>query len=243
MSWSDLPLIAAIFVLAGTVKGVTGLGLPTVAMGLLGLTMPPAQAAALIAVPSLVTNVWQMAGGPSLVPLLRRLWPMQAGVCIGMLAGGGLLAAGDADLATAALGLALAAYAAIGLSPFRLPVISAGTEAWLGPVAGAVTGLITSVTGVFVIPAVPYLQALRLDRDELIQALGLSFTVSTLALSASLLGIGVLDGRTAAGSLLALAGMAAGQWLRRTVSPETFRRCFFLGLLVLGLHLAARGLA
>ncbi|HMU49792.1 MAG TPA: sulfite exporter TauE/SafE family protein [Geminicoccaceae bacterium] len=243
MSWSDLPLIAAIFVLAGTVKGVTGLGLPTVAMGLLGLTMPPAQAAALIAVPSLVTNVWQMAGGPSLVPLLRRLWPMQAGVCIGTLAGGGLLAAGDADLATAALGLALAAYAAIGLSPFRLPVISAGTEAWLGPVAGAVTGLITSVTGVFVIPAVPYLQALRLDRDELIQALGLSFTVSTLALSASLLGIGVLDGRTAAGSLLALAGMAAGQWLRRTVSPETFRRCFFLGLLVLGLHLAARGLA
>lgn len=247
MSWCNLPLVVAIFVLAGMVKGVTGLGLPTVAMGLLGLAMPPAEAAALIAIPSLVTNVWQMAGGPSLGPLLRRLWPMQAGICLGTLAGGGLLAAGEGDPATAALGLALATYAAIGLSPFRLPVISAGTEAWLGPAAGAITGLVTAVTGVFVIPAVPYLQALRLDREELVQALGLSFTVSTLALSVSLLGAGVLDGRTASSSLLALlpalAGISAGQWLRRTVSPETFRRCFFLGLLLLGLYLAARGLA
>jgi uncharacterized membrane protein YfcA len=35
-----------IFIAAGLVKGVTGMGLPTVAMGLLGLLMPPPAAAA-----------------------------------------------------------------------------------------------------------------------------------------------------------------------------------------------------
>ena len=60
------------FLIAGFVKGVIGLGLPTVAIGLLGLVMPPAEAAALLVVPSLVTNVWQLAAGPSFTALLRR---------------------------------------------------------------------------------------------------------------------------------------------------------------------------
>ncbi|MGZ8197008.1 MAG: sulfite exporter TauE/SafE family protein, partial [Burkholderiales bacterium] len=50
--------IAATFGLAGMVKGVIGMGLPIVAMGLLVLFMPPAQAAAVLVVPSLVTNIW-----------------------------------------------------------------------------------------------------------------------------------------------------------------------------------------
>ena len=75
-----LAAITAIFVLAGFVKGVIGLGLPTVAMGLLALVTTPAQAAALLVVPSFLTNVWQ-AMGPELTPLVRRLWPMLLGIC------------------------------------------------------------------------------------------------------------------------------------------------------------------
>ena len=90
--------ITAIFVLAGFVKGVIGLGLPAVAMGLLALVMTPAQAAALLVVPSFLTNVWQ-AMGSELIPLVRRLWPMLLGICAGVWAGGGLLtAAGGARL-------------------------------------------------------------------------------------------------------------------------------------------------
>src|SRR5687767_14451704 len=75
--------IAASFLLAGLVKGVIGLGLPTVSMGLLALVATPAQAAALLVVPSLVTNVWQMTAGPGLVPLLRRLGPMMLAILAG----------------------------------------------------------------------------------------------------------------------------------------------------------------
>ena len=57
---SGLWFAAAVFLVAGTVKGVVGLGLPTIAMALLVLMMSPAEAAALLIVPSLVTNVWQI---------------------------------------------------------------------------------------------------------------------------------------------------------------------------------------
>ena len=59
-----IALIGIVFTLAGFVKGVVGLGLPTITMGLLSLVMAPAQAAALLVVPSLVTNVWQIAARP-----------------------------------------------------------------------------------------------------------------------------------------------------------------------------------
>ena len=245
---TSLPLLAAtgsIFVLAGMVKGVIGLGLPTISMGLLGLLMSPVEAAALLVVPSLVTNLWQMAAGPRLAALTLRLWPMMAGICLGIWAGAALLGGLAAAGATQALGVALMVYAAVGLAQVRMAVAPAW-ERWLGPAAGAVTGILTGATGVFVIPAVPYLQALGLGKDDLVQALGLSFTVSTLALAASLAAMGALGGQALAGSLLTLApaclGMAVGQWLRRGVQPALFRRCFFGGVLVLGAHLALSGL-
>ena len=74
--------VSAIFLLAGFVKGVAGLGLPTVGVGLLSLVMSPAEAASLVVVPSLATNLWQAAAGPALGGLARRLWPMLAGVCL-----------------------------------------------------------------------------------------------------------------------------------------------------------------
>lgn len=228
------------FVLAGFVKGVIGLGLPTVAIGLLSLAVTPATAAAVLVIPSLVTNVWQMVAGPDLVPLVRRLWPMLLAVVVGTI-GGTILIGAPGPGAVPVLGVVLIAYAALGLTSLRLavPPQHAG---WLGPVVGLATGVVTAATGVFVIPAVPYLTALGLAKDDLVQALGLSFTVSTVALGAGLLHDRVLDGPVALVSLAALvpaaAGMLLGQWLRARVSPATFRIGFFVGLLLLGTHLA-----
>jgi uncharacterized protein len=242
----ELVVVAAAFLAGGLVKGVTGLGLPTVAIGLLSLVMLPAKAASILIVPSLLTNVWQFAAGPAFGPLLRRLWPMQIGTCVGAWAGSGLLAKLAPDVTSAALGLALVVYAGIGLSPVRTGRLPVSAERWLGPAAGFVTGIITAATGVFVVPMVPYLQALGMTRDELVQALGISFTVATLALAGSLARSAAFDpeilGMSVLGLVSALVGMAAGQAIRRAIRPEVFRFCFFAALLLLGAHLSMRAI-
>jgi uncharacterized membrane protein YfcA len=125
-------------------------------------------------------------------------------------------------------------------------VVPRAAEPVLGPVTGAVTGGITAATGVFVIPAVPYLQAIGLQKDELVQALGLSFTVSTLALAVALAGADAFAPDLVLPSLLAvvvsLAGMRLGQAVCARLQPRAFRLCFFVGLLALGAYLALRGL-
>src|SRR3546814_19967434 len=105
------------------------------------------------------------------------------GICVGTGAGAGLLSIDTTGRATLALGLALMLYAVIGLAAVRLRIPDRA-EPWLSPLVGAATGLVTAATGVLVIPAVPYLQALALEKEELVQALGLSFPVSTVALAA-----------------------------------------------------------
>ena len=240
LGWALSLLVIVTFLLAGTVKGVIGLGLPTVAMGMLGLAIAPAQAAALLIIPSIVTNAWQLTAGGQLRGLLKRLWPMQLGIFIGTASGMLWLSIDGGSWVVRALGAALLLYALSGLF---LPTLRVAPqrEPWLGPVCGLITGVITSATGVFVIPAVPYLQALGLSKNQLVQALGLSFSVSTLALAAGLYWRGNLAGAELNASLLALLpamlGMWLGQWLRQRISALLFKRVFFIGMALLGTHL------
>jgi uncharacterized membrane protein YfcA len=248
---ADMPeplllIIGVVFILAGLVKGVVGLGLPTVAMGLLGLVMLPAEAAAILLLPSFVTNIWQLLAGPDITALVRRLWPMMTAVFAATLASTGLITSSYTAIVIAGLGLVLLVYAALGLLKVSMSVPSAA-EPWAGPVVGALTGIMTGATGVFVIPAVPYLGGLGLGRDDLVQALGLSFTVSTVALGIGLWANGAVPldqlGMSALSILPALAGMWLGGWLRSRVEADAFRRWFFAGLALLGAHISWQGLA
>lgn len=245
MDQSTLIIIATTFFAAGLVKGVTGMGLPTVAMGVLGSLISPVAAASLLIVPSFITNVWQLLAGPRFGAIARRLWLMMLAIVVGTVFGTSLLTSGNTQLSTAALGAALTLYAAYTLLARQLSV-PAQAEPWLSPLIGITTGVVTGGTGVFVIPAVPYLQALGLTKDDLVQALGLSFTISTVALAIGLAWRGEFHVGSLTMSALALApalvGMWAGQVLRERISPPAFRLGFLICLLLLGLEMVVRPL-
>lgn len=238
-------LIGGIFFLGGFVKGVIGLGLPTVVMGLLSIAMPVAQAAATVVVPAVATNIWQMLAGPALLALAKRFALMMLGLVAGTFATVGFLTQSSAA-ATVALGGVLAAYGLLGFVPSRLE-IGPRTERWLSPIVGLVNGAISGATGVFVLPSVPYLNSLRLGKEELIQAIGIHAFVCPLALGCALALRGRFEAGLAASSLMALlpalAGMYAGQRVRDRLKPEIFRRCFFMGLIALGGYMVLRSVS
>jgi len=243
-SAASLAFIALAFLFAGFVKGAIGVGLPTVVMGLLSIGMPPAQAAALMVLPAIATNIWQMAAGPALARLLRRLAGMIVGVFVGTFATIGLMTR-SAAAASAALGLVLAAYGTYALLARRFEV-DPRHERWTSPLVGLTTGMISGATGVFVIPTVPYLTALRLEPEELVQSIGIAAFVCPLAITLALLAHGRYGAGLAASSLLAvfpaLAGMYLGQRIRRRLRAATFMRWFFIGLIALGGYMVARAL-
>lgn len=237
--------IFATFLLAGAVKGVIGLGLPTVTLGLLTAVLDLTTAMALLIVPSFVTNLWQAAVGGHGVAVLRRIWPFLAMATATVWLGAAALSRVELEILSALLGLLLVLYAASGLAGFRL-AIPARHEGWSGMLLGAANGALTGMTGSFVVPGTIYLQALGLPRDALIQAMGMLFTASTVALALALQGNGLLGAEqavvSAAALLPAVIGMVAGQRVRRRLSETLFRRVFFAGILALGGYILATAL-
>lgn len=245
-SFTVIVLISLIFIAAGFVKGVLGMGLPTVAIGILGLVIPPVEAAAMLVLPSLITNIWQLFAGPSFKMLAKRFGTLLLGICIGTPIGVGFITSGHTHLVTAGLGCVLVMYGAYGLSAAKVE-IRAGSEWWLSPVIGFLTGVLMGATGISALPVAPYFTALNLKRDDLIQGLGLTFTVSSFALALGLLATGQFQMQLATTSLLALipafAGMFMGQAIRMRLRQDVFRRFFFLGLLALGAYMAIRSIS
>jgi len=240
-----LIFIVAVFLLAGFVKGVIGLGLPTVSVGLLAVTMPPAHALAIVIVPAILTNIWQTFVGPYLRDIIRRLWPLLAGLAIGIRLNAGMMTGPYARYGTILLGFLLIIYAITGLRNFVFS-IRRSHEKWIGGVVGLITGAISAATGVQVIPSMPFLQAIGLEKDELVQALGVFFTIATLALAFNLSTAGFLNESTALPGVIALIcsfiGMAVGQAVRTRMEAAIFRRWFLISMIFLGIYLAATAL-
>jgi uncharacterized membrane protein YfcA len=240
MAESLLIFIAAAFLLAGFIKGVIGLGLPTVSMGLLAVTMPPSQALAIVIAPAIVTNIWQTFVGPYLRNIIIRLWPLMIGTAFGIWLNGDMLTGPYARYGTVILGILLAIYATISLRKFTCSV-APSNEKWIGGIVGVITGVISAATGVQVVPSMPFMQSIGMEKDELVQALGVYFTVATLALAFNLTTAGLLSAATALPGLIALVasfvGMFIGQALRARMEPDTFRRWFLIAMIFLGIYL------
>ena len=245
-SLSFLLLVGAVLVLAGFVKGLLGLGLPTVAIGVLATRISPLQALTIIIVPAIVTNIWQTFAGPYLRDIVKRLWPLMAGVCVGIWLGAGLMTGVYAQYGTLLLGVLLVSYAAIGLGNVRFHVARAH-ERVVGGAIGLITGFVSAFTGVQVIPSMPFLQAIGMEKDELVQALGVFFTVSTVALSYNLNDAGLLTRATLLPASVAMGaafvGMFIGQLVRARLDADAFRRWFLIGILLLGLYLVGSTIA
>ena len=230
--------VIGVFALAGMIKGTLGLGLPAVAMGLLTLFISPFQAATLLIVPSMVTNVWQLFAEGHVLRLIRRFWSLLMGIIVGSVWSVFPTLGHGEFQSEALLGGMLTLYGLYGLFAKKMPNL-APYEKYLSPVIGYLGGALTVATGVIVIPVVPFLQSLHLKRDDLVQSLGLAFTVSTLCLAVFLQQNRIeampLDYKMALIALLpALVGMWLGTKLRYRIPEQKFRKVFFGGLVVLG---------
>jgi uncharacterized membrane protein YfcA len=234
-------IVVATFLLAGTIKGVIGLGLPTVSLAILTVALDLPSAMALLIVPSFFTNLWQASIGGNARLLIVRLWPFLLSASLTVWIGAMVLIRVDLKLLSALLGALLIVYAVVSLAGVK-PVITARQETWSGPLAGTINGLLTGMTGSFVVPGVMYLNALGFTREQLIQAMGMLFTLSTLALALALGNYGLIDEGQILESSLALLpaviGMLFGQAIRAAISESAFRRVFFLSLLTLGAYIA-----
>tara|TARA_Y100000994_G_scaffold24788_2_gene17663 strand:+ start:3788 stop:4540 length:753 start_codon:yes stop_codon:yes gene_type:complete len=232
--------IIVTFLFAGTVKGVIGLGLAIISLGLLTMTIGLQEAMGLLIVPSFVTNFWQAIVGGNAKTIIKRLWVFFTFATAAVFVGAIGLLHFNLYLLASLLGVLLVFYSTISLVGFRF-VLNRRQELRISPLAGSINGILTGLTGSFVVPGVMFLQAIELPKDKLIQAMGILFTLSTLALTVALQSNNLLTIETSILSAFALIpailGMIIGQQIRKKLSEVHFRHVFFICLLMLGVYI------
>jgi uncharacterized membrane protein YfcA len=232
------------FLIGGIVKGVIGTGLPTIALALLTATIGIKEGMAIILLPSILTNLQQGLLGGHLLTVLKRSWPFLTATFIAIWPGAALLASTETALLSGLLGSILLLYAAFGLIAKSLPRPSQNAERWLSPALGTINGLLTGMTGSSVIPGVLYLQSLELGRNRLVQTMGLLFLTSTTTLAFALQKNHLLTPElvklSAFAFIPAYLGMLIGIQVRKRISDQSFRRLFFLFMLLLGSYIVVR---
>ena len=172
------PLIAAAFISA-FLKGITGLGFSTICLGLLASVIDLKLAIPAVLVPSLSSNLLVMLEAGQFRATVRRFWPLYLAALPALISGLSLLVSVDSASARRALGAVLFIYGVWALANAEFS-LERRAERWLNVPVGLATGFINGLTGSQVMPVLPYLLSLKLDKNVFVQAINISFTLSSL---------------------------------------------------------------
>ena len=230
--------VVFVYILAGFVKGVVGVGLPTISLAMLATVLGLKEAMLVLLAPSLITNLAQALAGGRLYDLTKRFWVFLVSLFLLTWFSTGVLVVADGNLLKIGLGIILLLYCFSYFSQLKIPRTGIN-EKWLSPLMGGLTGVSTGLTGTFVVPGTLYLQRMLPNQNALVQALGLSGSVATISLGVSLGGRGVLSNEllSISGAMIipALMGMAFGNIVRSKIDEVLFRKLFFISLSVIGI--------
>jgi uncharacterized membrane protein YfcA len=236
----EIATLVFAFTVAGGVKGLMGMGLPLVAIAILSTAIDIRAAIPLAVIPVVVLNVWQWLRGPHTGRVIRRFMPLSLSACVGVVIGTQLLFLLDPRIALATLGLLVCAYVGFNLFAFHLH-LPPHAEPWAGPAIGLVGGIFCGAAGSIGPTVAAYLQALRVGKDEFVQATGMIFFIAGIPWLIALFEKDALTPHIAAISAAAIVpaalGMTGGAWLRKRISDERFRLVIYGALLIIGLNL------
>ena len=240
----DILAIAAVaFTIAGFVKGVVGFGFPVITLIILTLTIGLLDALAIIVFPTIVTNIWQGLSGPYLKDIARRMWLYCLTAMIFIWFTSAYLAVVNIKWPTAMLGAVLVMFALSRLLQLSVKV----PRKWERPLSvplGAINGMLTGMTGSFMVPSVLFMQAMGFQRDMLVQAMGVFFAISMMVLAVSLGKNDLISMEHVRLSLLALVpsilGLYIGRWTRLKINEERFQQIFLGSVLLLGGYISYR---
>lgn len=233
-------LVILAFFVSAFLKGLTGLGFSTICLGLLAMFMDLKAAIPLVFLPSLFSNIMVMIQAGKFIESLKRFWLLYLSAIPSLLFGVWLLGHYSNTIPRAVLGAVMIIYGIWGL---RNNVLRLNTyqEKRLTVPIGLVSGLINGMTGSQIMPIMPYLLSLKMDRRLFIQTINGAFTLNTLIMVLVFGRMGMMNMTTlslsAAGVIPVVLGIFLGGRIQRKVSDDYFRRMVLLLLIAIGLSL------
>ncbi|MCP4161924.1 MAG: sulfite exporter TauE/SafE family protein [Deltaproteobacteria bacterium] len=237
MDTQTIILAFSAFLIASFLKGLTGLGFSTLCLGFLSIFMDLKVAIPLVFLPSLSSNIMVMIEAGRFFEAFKRFWPLYLGTLPGLLLGIWILGTTQNQSPKVILGTVMLIYGIWALKNKLLQLSKSKERRLMAPI-GLLSGLVNGVTGSQIMPIMPYLLSVKMDRDLFVQTINSSFTFSTIIMIIGLGKLGLVTTSiisiSAMGILPVAVGIFFGGQLRKRVADETYRKMVLILLIVLG---------
>ena len=242
----DIVLLALlVFLLAGTIKGVVGIGMPTTSIGVMSQFTDPRLAITLAVFPIVVANGWQMYRAGNILGTVRRYWIFGAVLGVVLLATSLLATSISTTILVTLLGIMIVLFSITSLA-LKPPILPEKYDRIGQVVAGTLAGISGGLTAIWGPPMIIYFLSRRLDKDEFVRASSVLLLAGSIPLLIGYINNGLLDGPTATLSAIlvipTLLGFTLGELVRRRLGSEKFRTLVLILFLLMGLNLLRRAL-
>lgn len=240
---SMIALLACVFLLAGTVKGAAGLGLPTTSVGLMTLFLAPRTAIALILFPLVLTNAWQVYRSGQFWAAVKRYLSFILCLVGFVWLTVSLTSDVNDQIILAFLGVSILLFVGVNMTKISMS-IPKRFDRIAQIIAGISAGVLGGLTSVWAPPLAIYLAARNTPKEEFVRASGLIFFLGSIPLILGYLKQGYLTPELSVISAMMLIPTFAGFWIgesiRHKMSEQAFRKFLLFIFLLMGLNLLRR---
>lgn len=246
MTFETLLIVAAVaFLFAGTIKGLVGLGLPTTVVGILAQFTDPRQAIALLLLPILISNTWQIYRSRIAVKMFKKLWIFSLVMCTLIFITSQFAATISTNVLTISVGIVIVLFVITNVFLKKLTIPDNRDKTYqIG--FGAAAGIMGGLTSLWAPPVVMYLFSKRVSKDEFVASVGILLMTGSIPLLGGYIAAGLTTPTLLLYSLLmvipTLAGFAIGEWARSFLEAEQFRKILLGVFLLLGTNLIVNAL-
>ena len=231
-----LAYIFVVYIICGVIKGSIGFGMPTVSISLLVFLIDVKSIIALIIIPTIVVNIYQLSRGGNFKKIVNQTKYFLLFSTLFIYPGAYLLKIINSEIIIFLIAIILILNSSLYLInirfllPFHHKPI---TQIFIG----SINGLIIGMTSIYTMPLIFLLQSLNYNKNTTIQFLGIAFFLYPVAQLISFSSFELISLKIIQNSLLTLIpiflGLFIGQKIRKLISEDLFQKFFYLMLLVM----------
>ncbi len=232
MELSELIIIVLAIGLGALIKGITGSGLPQIAIPVMAIFLGVERSVVVMAVPGVVSNAWLMWRHRASLRETRDLPMLLVTGVIGAIGGTWLLTALDPRILSGVLAAIIVVYVILRLTTPELE-LKPSTTRLLSPPVGLAAGVLQGGTGISGPLLTTYLHSYRLPPAVFVVSLVTLFQVFGTTQFVALIGLGLMTKSRLIEGVLALIPMAIALYAGARMAERISRRAFDIAVLVL----------
>jgi hypothetical protein len=238
-------IVSLAFFVAGVVKGVIGIGLPTTAITIMTFFVSPLMALGLNLIPMTVTNIWQFSKADNPRELIKNYKYFAISLVVFILITSFYANQIGDNVVRLIFAVAVLLFVSLQIFGFNFKMNPKRDSLWQSSL-GTLGGIFGGAASIWAVPVTMYLLMKNVKPKQFVDISGFLIMIGCLPVSIGYIATGVFQPNMfiygALGSVIGIVGFQIGEKLRNKVNAKTFKNLLLIFFSISAINMIIRSL-